>query len=183
MSSRGLQVHWPRFSRWRTLYSGVIFRRADQFDEFTERALNVLSYAQDEALRINHIYIGTEHLLLELIREGQGIAAGVLEGLGVDLGPLRQQVLNILEPGEGSFQPEPSQQFGLAGAIEKISERAMRALTLANDEALNFHHEYIGAGHLLVGFVREGVGIAAAVMTELGIGLPALRLSIESILG
>ena len=129
----------------------------DRLDKFTERAKKVLVYAQDEATRFNHNYIGTEHLLLGLVREGEGIAAQVLKNLGVELNKVRSAVEFIIGRGERM----------VVGDIT-LTPRAKRVIELSIEEARRLGHNYIGTEHLLLGLVREGEGIAAGVLESLG---------------
>src|SRR3954451_13131639 len=133
---------------------------ADRFDKFTERARRVLTLAQEEAQRFNHNYIGTEHLLLGLVREGDGVAAKVLSNLGVELNKVRSAVEFIIGRGDRASSGE----IGL-------TPRAKRVIELAVDEARRLNHSYIGTEHLLLGLVREGEGIAAGVLESLGVNL------------
>ena len=137
---------------------------ADRFDKFTERARRVLTLAQEEAQRFNHNYIGTEHLLLGLVREGDGVAAKVLSNLGVELNKVRSAVEFIIGRGDRSTSGE----IGL-------TPRAKRVIELAVDEARRLNHSYIGTEHLLLGLVREGEGIAAGVLESLGVNLERVR--------
>ena len=134
------------------------------FDKFTDRARQVLTYAQDEAQRFDHNYIGTEHILLGLIRQGDGTAARVLERMGVELAKVRTAVDFIIGRGD---QPA----FGEIG----LTPRAKRVIELAIDEARTLGHRYIGTEHLLLGLVREGEGIAAGVLESLGVKLDKVR--------
>ena len=136
----------------------------DRLDKFTERAKKVLVYAQDEATRFNHNYIGTEHLLLGLLREGEGIAARVLSNLGVELNKVRSAVEFIIGRGERM----------VVGDIN-LTPRAKRVIELAVEEARRLGHNYIGTEHLLLGLVREGEGIAAGVLESLGVNLEKVR--------
>ncbi len=137
---------------------------ADKFDKFTERARRVLTLAQEEAQRLNHNYIGTEHLLLGLVREGDGIAARILNNLGVQLPKVRSAVESIVGRGETMFM----------GAIG-LTPRAKKVIELAVDESRRLNHHYIGTEHLLLGLVREGSGVAAGVLESLGVRLQDLR--------
>src|SRR6202521_3639725 len=139
---------------------------ADRFDKFTERARRVLTLAQEEALRFNHNYIGTEHLLLGLVREGEGVAAKVLANLGVELNKVRSAVEFIIGRGD---RIEPG-EIGL-------TPRAKKVIELAVDEARRLNHHYIGTEHILLGLVREGEGIAASVLSSFGINLEQVRKS------
>jgi ATP-dependent Clp protease ATP-binding subunit ClpA len=144
---------------------------ADRFDKFTERARRVLTLAQEEAQRFNHNYIGTEHLLLGLIREGDGIAAKVLANLGVELNKVRTAVEFIIGQGDRAVLGE----IGLTPRSKKVIE-------LAVDEARRMNHRYIGTEHLLLGLVREGEGIAAGVLESLGVRLTGVRAQVERVL-
>jgi ATP-dependent Clp protease ATP-binding subunit ClpC len=137
---------------------------ASNFDKFTERARKVLSLAQEEAQRFNHPYIGTEHLLLGLVREGEGVAARVLTNMGVQLPKVRSAVEFIIGRGEGAV-------IGEIG----LTPRAKKVIELAVDEARRLDHSYIGTEHLLLGLVREGEGIAAGVLESLGVNLEKVR--------
>src|SRR5687767_13521161 len=137
---------------------------SDKFDKFTERARKVLTLAQEEAQRFNHNYIGTEHLLLGLVREGDGVAARVLSNMGVQLPKVRSAVEFIIGRGETMVMGE----IGL-------TPRAKKVIELAVDEARRLNHHYIGTEHLLLGLVREGEGIAAGVLESLGVSLDKVR--------
>jgi hypothetical protein len=136
----------------------------DRFDKFTERARKVLSLAEDEARRFNHNYIGTEHLLLGLVREGDGVAAKVLSNLGVELIKVRTAVERIIGRGDRIVLSD----------IE-LTPRAKKVIELAVDEARRLNHDPIGTEHLLLGLVREGEGIAAGVLESLGVTLEKVR--------
>ena len=131
-----------------------------RFEKFSERARRVLSLAQEEAQRFNHNYIGTEHILLGLVRETEGVAARVLSGLSVDLTKVRSAVEFIIGRGERPAQGE----IGLTPRAKKVVE-------LAVDEARRMNHTYIGTEHLLIGLLREGEGVAAGVLESLGVNL------------
>ncbi|MFZ4386026.1 MAG: ATP-dependent Clp protease ATP-binding subunit, partial [Chloroflexota bacterium] len=137
---------------------------SDRFDKFTERAKKVLVLAQEEAQRFNHNYIGTEHLLLGLVREGEGIAAKVLSNLGVELQKVRSAVEFIIGRGDRM----------VIGDIS-LTPRAKKVIELAVEEARRLNHNYIGTEHLLLGLVREGEGIAAGVLESLGVNLEKVR--------
>src|SRR5690242_19860556 len=143
----------------------------DRFDKFTERARKVLSLAQEEAQRFQHNYIGTEHLLLGLVREGEGVAAKVLANLGVELNKVRSAVEFIIGRGDRIVLGE----IGL-------TPRAKKVIELAVDEARRLNHHYIGTEHLLLGLVHEGEGIAAGVLGSFGIHLEQVRKSTLSML-
>src|ERR671933_1628 len=144
--------------------SGSASDMADRFDKFTERARKVLQLAQEEAQRFNHNYIGTEHLLLGLVREGEGVAAKVLGNLGVELNKVRSAVEFIIGRGDRT----------VAGDIG-LTPRAKKVIELSVDEARRLNHHYIGTEHLLLGLVREGEGIAAGVLESLGVSLDKVR--------
>jgi excisionase family DNA binding protein len=134
------------------------------FDKFTERCRKALNLAQEEAQRFNHNYIGTEHLLLGLVREDDGVAAKVLNNLGVSLERARQAVEFIIGRGDRITLGE----IGL-------TPRAKKVIELTVDEARRLGHHYIGTEHLLLGLVREGEGIAAGVLESLGVNLEKAR--------
>ena len=135
-----------------------------RFEKFSERARRVLSLAQEEAQRFNHNYIGTEHILLGLVREPDGVAAKVLGTLGVELNKVRSAVEFIIGRGERSA----------AGEIG-LTPRAKKVIELAVDEARRLNHHYIGTEHLLIGLMREGEGVAAGVLESLGVNLDKVR--------
>ena len=137
---------------------------AGRFEKFSERARRVLTLAQEEAQHLNHSYIGTEHILLGLVREEEGVAAKVLTNLGVGLNKVRSAVEFIIGRGE---RPS-SGQIGL-------TPRAKRVIELAIDEARHLSHNYIGTEHLLLGLLSEGEGVAARVLDSFGITLERAR--------
>jgi ATP-dependent Clp protease ATP-binding subunit ClpA len=134
------------------------------FERFTDRARRVVPLAQEEAKRLDHNYIGTEHILLGLIREGEGVGAKALESLGISLDAVRQQVEEII--GRGQQAP--------AGHIP-FTPRAKKVLELSLREALQLGHNYIGTEHILLGLIREGDGVAAQVLIRLGADLNRVR--------
>ena len=142
-----------------------------RFEKFSERARRVLSLAQEEAQRFNHNYIGTEHILLGLVRETEGVAARVLSSLAVDLTKVRSAVEFIIGRGEKPAQGE----IGLTPRAKKVVE-------LAVDEARRMNHTYIGTEHLLIGLLREGEGVAAGVLESLGVTLDKVRAETHRIL-
>jgi ATP-dependent Clp protease ATP-binding subunit ClpC len=142
----------------------------EKFDKFTDRARQVLKLAQEEAQRFNHNYIGTEHLLLGLVREGDGVAAKVLGNMGVQLPKVRSAVEFIIGRGESMIMGE----IGL-------TPRAKKVIELAVDEARRLNHHYIGTEHLLLGLVREGEGIAAGVLESLGVNLEKVRTQVMQV--
>jgi ATP-dependent Clp protease ATP-binding subunit ClpA len=137
---------------------------ASQFERFTEQSRRVFSLAQEEAQRLDHNYIGTEHLLLGLIREHQGIAARVLANLGVDLANARNGVELIIGRGSPPAAGGPG-----------LTPRAKKVIQLAMDEARQLDSHDVGTEHLLLGLVREGGGIAAGVLESLGAPLANIR--------
>ena len=141
------------------------------FERFTDRARRVVVLAQEEARMLEHGYIGTEHLLLGLIHEGDGVAAKALEAMGINLGAVRQQVETII--GRGQHPP--------AGHIP-FTPRAKRVLELSWRESDQMGHRYIGTEHILLGLVREGDGVAAQVLVKLGADLSPVRQQVVQLL-
>jgi ATP-dependent Clp protease ATP-binding subunit ClpC len=141
------------------------------FERFTDRARRVVVLAQEEARILNHDYIGTEHVLLGLIQEGQGIAAKALESLDISLEAVRSQVEEIIGQGE-SFP---------TGHIP-FTPRAKKVLELSLREALNLGHNFIGTEHILLGLIREGEGVAAQVLQKLGADLNRVRQQVIQLL-
>ena len=136
----------------------------DRFNKFTDRARKVLTLAQEEAQRFQHNYIGTEHLLLGLVRESEGVAAKVLTNLGIQLKDVRRAVEYIIGRGDR-----------VAPGDIGLTPRAKKVIELAVDEAKLLKHQYIGTEHLLLGLVREGGGIAAGVLESMGVKLEQVR--------
>jgi len=143
------------------------------FNRFTERARKVIILAKEEARRFNHDYIGTEHMLLGLIREGEGVAAAVLQKLGVSLENIRLEIEKLVQPG-------PTTQ--IIGDIP-FTPRAKKTLELAAEEARSLGHNYIGTEHLLLGLIREGEGVASQVLLNLGLDLNTVRNEVMELLG
>ncbi|MFH0855549.1 MAG: ATP-dependent Clp protease ATP-binding subunit [Candidatus Omnitrophota bacterium] len=143
------------------------------FNRFTERARKVIILAKEEARRFNHDYIGTEHILLGLIREGEGVASTVLQKLGLSLENIRLEVEKLVQPG-------PTTQ--IIGDIP-FTPRAKKSLELAAEEARSLGHNYIGTEHLLLGLIREGEGIASQVLLNLGLDLNSVRNEVMELLG
>ncbi|MCX5703516.1 MAG: AAA family ATPase, partial [Candidatus Omnitrophica bacterium] len=143
------------------------------FNRFTERARKVIILAKEEARRFNHDYIGTEHILLGLIREGEGVASAVLQKLGVSLENIRLEIEKLVQPG-------PTTQ--IIGDIP-FTPRAKKVLELAAEEARSLGHNYIGTEHLLLGLIREGEGIASQVLLNLGLDLNTGRKEVIELLG
>jgi len=141
------------------------------FERFTDRARRVVVLAQEEARMLNHNYIGTEHVLLGLIHEGEGVAAKVLESLGISLEAVRSQVEEII--GQGQAAP--------VGHIP-FTPRAKKMLELSLREARQLGHNYIGTEHILLGLIREGEGVAAQVLQKLGADLNRVRQQVIQLL-
>ena len=141
------------------------------FERFTDRARRVVVLAQEEARLLNHDYIGTEHILLGLIHEGEGVAAKALESLGVSLEAVRNQVEEII--GQGGTSPSGHIPF---------TPRAKKVLELSLREALQLGHNYIGTEHILLGLIREGEGVAAQVLVKLGADLSRVRQQVIQLL-
>ncbi|WP_091493051.1 ATP-dependent Clp protease ATP-binding subunit [Microbacterium pygmaeum] len=141
------------------------------FERFTDRARRVVVLAQEEAKMLNHNYIGTEHILLGLIHEGEGVAAKALESLGISLDAVREQVQDII--GQGQQQPTGHIPF---------TPRAKKVLELSLREALQLGHNYIGTEHILLGLIREGEGVAAQVLVKLGADLNKVRQQVIQLL-
>ena len=146
--------------------------KGGHWDRFTARARQVLSLAQDEALRLNHNRMGTEHLLLGLVREGQGVAAQVLTNLSVELEQARGAVEAIIGRGDRPVAGE----VGVTPRVKKVIE-------LAVDEARRLSHHYIGTEHLLLGLVREGDGIGVGVLKNMGVTPDQARAETLRVLG
>ncbi len=142
------------------------------FERFTKRARRVLVLAQDEAKALEHDFIGTEHLLLGLVREGEGIGAVALAGLGVDFDTLRDRIAAVVTPGTP----------GTACDKPPFTPRAKKVLELSLREALDLNHNYIGTEHLILGLVREGEGVAAHVLGELELTPGAIRAKVLELL-
>ena len=141
------------------------------FERFTDRARRVVVLAQEEARMLNHNYIGTEHILLGLIHEGEGVAAKALEALGISLEAVRSQVEEII----GQGQQAPSGHIPFTPRAKKVLELSLR-------EALQLGHNYIGTEHILLGLIREGEGVAAQVLVKLGADLNRVRQQVIQLL-
>ena len=141
------------------------------FERFTDRARRVVVLAQEEARLLNHNYIGTEHILLGLIHEGEGVAAKALESLDISLEAVRSQVEEII--GQGGSSPSGHIPF---------TPRAKKVLELSLREALQLGHNYIGTEHILLGLIREGEGVAAQVLVKLGADLSRVRQQVIQLL-
>ncbi|HWC10321.1 MAG TPA: Clp protease N-terminal domain-containing protein [Acidimicrobiales bacterium] len=141
------------------------------FERFTDRARRVVVLAQEEARLLDHNYIGTEHLLLALVHEGEGVAARALEQLGISLEAVRTQVEEIIGTGGSS----PSGQVPFTPRAKKVLELSLR-------EARQLGHSYIGTEHILLGLVREGEGVAAMVLVKMGAELGRVRAQVMEVL-
>jgi ATP-dependent Clp protease ATP-binding subunit ClpC len=134
-------------------------------DRFTDRAKKVMYHTRVEAQRLNHAYLGTEHMLLGLLQEGSGVAAHVLKNLGIDLTMIRSEVEKIVKTGP------PMATMGQL----PFTPRAKKVLELSTEEASNLGHKYIGTEHLLLGLIKEHEGIASQVLLTLGVKLEEVR--------
>ncbi|MDO4569335.1 MAG: ATP-dependent Clp protease ATP-binding subunit [Planctomycetia bacterium] len=143
------------------------------YERFTDRARKVLQLANQEAQRLNHEYIGTEHILLGLVKEGSGVASNVLRNLGVDLTKIRREVEKLVTPGTDMF------------AMGKLPQtpRAKKAIEYAMDEARNLGHTYVGTEHILLGLIREQDGVAAQALVNLGLSLSKVRDEVLGLIG
>jgi excisionase family DNA binding protein len=141
------------------------------FERFTDRARTSLVRAQEEAHRLHHTYLGTEHLLLGLVNDGESVAAQALSRLGVDLSQVRSTVEAVIGQREGGDQGEIS-----------LTPRAKKVMELAVTEAKQLDHAFVGTEHLLLGLLHEGEGVAARVLRDLGIELSAARRAVQEIL-
>ncbi|MCY0869317.1 MAG: AAA family ATPase, partial [Firmicutes bacterium] len=141
------------------------------FNRFTERAQKVLTLAHEEAVRLGHPGVGTEHILLGLVREGEGIAAKALVSLGLSSEKVQKEVEKIIGRGNGD------------GAGTTYTPRAKKVIELSMDEARKLGHNYIGTEHILLGLIREGEGIAARVLANLGVNLNKARQQVLQLLG
>jgi ATP-dependent Clp protease ATP-binding subunit ClpC len=135
------------------------------FNKFTERARKVILLAKEEAKRFNHDYIGTEHMLLGLVKEGEGVAAAVLTSIGLDFENIKTEVERLVQPGLDT---------PVEGDIP-FTPRAKKVIELAMDEARNLGHNYIGTEHLLLGLIREGEGVASQVLLNMDLDLKSVR--------
>src|SRR6476659_6305144 len=141
---------------------------------FTERVRKVLAMAREEAARLHHEYVGTEHILLGLIREGEGVAATVLQNLSVELDEIQQKIEETVKKGKAAQTTGPDLPY---------TSRAKKVLELAMSESRDLNHAYVGTEHLLLGLLREEQGIAAQVLTDAGVNLDAARAETLRILG
>src|SRR5206468_2260484 len=155
-------------------------RRKGEFEipmngyNFTDRVRKVLQMAREEAARLHHEYVGTEHILLGLIREGEGVAAAVLTNLNVDLEEIQQKIEETVKKGKAAAAAGPDLPY---------TSRAKKVLELAMSEARELNHSYVGTEHLLLGLLREEKGIAAQVLTDAGVNLEQARAETLRLLG
>src|SRR5579871_5687817 len=144
------------------------------YERFTDRARKVMQLANQEAQRFNHEYIGTEHILLGLVKEGSGVAANVLKNLDIDLRKIRLEVEKIVQTGSGEMV-----------SMGKLphTPRAKKVIEYSIEEARNLNHNYVGTEHLLLGLLREQEGVAAQVLMNLGLKLDDVREEVLNLLG
>src|SRR5271163_1429773 len=145
----------------------------DMFERFTDRARKVMALANQEAQRFNHEYIGTEHILLGLVKEGSGVGANVLKTLDVDLRKVRLEVEKVVKSGPDMIS---------MGKLPQ-TPRAKKVIEYAIEEARTLSHNYVGTEHLLLGLIREHDGVAAQVLRNLGLKLEEVREEVLNILG
>ena len=143
------------------------------FNRFTERARKVILLAKEEAKRFNHDYIGTEHILLGLVREGEGVAAVVLQKMGLSLQQIRLEIEKLVKPGPSTV---------ISGDIP-FTPKAKKAVEFSGEEARALGHNYIGTEHLLLGLIREGEGVASQVLLNMGVDLDKVRNEVVELLG
>src|SRR5713101_5539558 len=143
------------------------------YERFTDRARKVMQLANQEAQRFNHEYIGTEHILLGLVKEGSGVAANVLKNLDIDLRKIRLEVEKIVQSGPGMVT---------MGKLPQ-TPRGKKVVEYAIEEARNLNHNYVGTEHLLLGLIREEEGVAAQVLMNLGLKLSDVRAELLNLLG
>src|SRR5712691_2289997 len=157
--------------------------KKEPFKYFTERARYVMTLAVDEARRLEHNYVGTEHMLLGLVSEGEGVAAHVLSSFGVELDKTRNEIVSMLNHGREKSNPVLSKiktamhqgEIVFAGRQADLTGRAKKVLGRAVDEASLRGHHYVGTEHLLLGILREGEGLAVGVLKNLGVDLEKMR--------
>src|SRR5687767_1036372 len=141
---------------------------------FTERVRKVLAMSREEAARLHHEYVGTEHMLLGIIREGEGVAAAVLQSLTIDLEELQEKIEDTVKRGKSHQGTGPDLPY---------TSRAKKVLEFAMSEARELNHSYVGTEHLLLGLLREEKGIAAQVLNDAGLSLADARTEVLRILG
>ncbi len=146
------------------------------YERFTDRARKVMQLANEEAHRVHHEYVGTEHILLGLVKHGAGVAAEALKNLDVDLQRVRREVERIILTGPGWGEMPPGQKLPQTPRAKKVIEYSI-------EEARNLNHNYVGTEHLLLGLLREQEGVAAQVLMNLGVTMERLRAEVETLLG
>ena len=144
------------------------------YERFTDRSRKVMQLANLEAQRFNHEYVGTDHILLSLVKEGSGVAANESQNLDVDLRKIRVEVEKIVQTGPGGFRATIRQM--------PHTPRAKKAIEYAVQEARQLHHDYVGTEHLLLGLLREQVGMAAQALMNLGVKLEDVREEVQVVL-
>jgi ATP-dependent Clp protease ATP-binding subunit ClpC len=143
------------------------------YEHFTERVRKTMQLANQEAQRVNHEYVGTEHILIGLIKEGSGMAANVLMNLGISLAKVRKRVEDVVQPGPDNVT---------MGRLPQ-TPRAKRAVEFAIEEARGMNHNYVGTEHLLLGLLREEEGLASRVLVEFGVRLDEVRQEVLCLMG
>jgi hypothetical protein len=143
------------------------------YERFTDRARKVMQLANQEAQRLNHEYIGTEHILLGLVKEGSGVAANVLKNLDIDLRKIRLEIEKVVQPGPDMVT---------RGKLPQ-TPRAKKVIEYSIEEARNLNHNYVGTEHLLLGLLREQEGVANHVLSKMGIALQVVRQEVLNIIG
>ena len=179
---RFTRVDLEEFIKRQRVSTGEIAKK-EPFKYFTERARHVMTLAVDEARRLEHNYVGTEHMLLGLVSEGEGVAAHVLSSFGVELDKTRNEIVSMLKQGQGKSNPVLSKiktamlqgEIVFAGRQAALTGRAKKVMGLAVDEASLLGQHYIGTEHLLLGILREGEGLAVGVLENLGVDLEKIR--------
>jgi Clp amino terminal domain, pathogenicity island component len=170
MAKAAIMTPWSWLRSW--LSQGAV-TEFTMHERFTDRARKVMQLANQEAQRFNHEYVGTEHILLGLIKEGSGVAANALKNLDIDLRKIRQEVVKIVLPG-----PE-----GMTTGKLPQTPRAKKVIEYSIEEARNLNHNYVGTEHLLLGLLREQEGIGAQVLINLGLTSESVRDQVMRIIG
>jgi ATP-dependent Clp protease ATP-binding subunit ClpC len=159
--------------QWQREHDSSIGKRPFMYERFTDRARKVMQLANQEAQRFNHEYIGTEHVLLGLIKEGSGVAANVLKNLDIDLRKIRMEVEKLVQSGPDMVT---------MGKLPQ-TPRAKKVIEYSMEEARNLNHNYVGTEHILLGLLREQEGVAAQVLMNLGLKLEDVREEVLNLLG
>jgi ATP-dependent Clp protease ATP-binding subunit ClpA len=184
LSSRGVEL-----SKVRTAVEFIVGRgdatKSPSEITLSPRTKRVIEIAVAEAQRLGHGNVGTEHLLLGLVVEGEGIATGVIESLGIRLEHLRVILLSEMTGAPQTPPPaaRPAATGGQSGPFDRFNDRSKRVLALAQNEALSFNHNYMGPEHVLLGIIREGDGVPAVILGELGVELGEIRRRVENLVG